>query len=263
MKPFDSFRFEEQVRKFQQAHEEQAALRVAEKVAPAPIGNEGSFDLVEYDLSTVFRPLPQKGYGIYFLPDSPPSARLNLKTGGRWTSFAPGQFFEGYFDGVQFERADASVDTGIARLLVLKTPNARAGIFAGLDQSGTQAFIETQNRNNTNNTPSGATDGYPLIGVKRMKVFVGAENGQTLSGGGTLRIWRLLTAGAGGPVSVANNWTLDQDHIISLGADASGQQYVTFPGFENDVPFGRIHVEARSVTSSGGTNLNVVLVVSS
>lgn len=262
MNLFNPQSFLQQVERAQQAQQE-AILRVPENTPPISINQEGGFEILEIDLSATIREYPQRGHGVYFLPDSPPSARLNLISGGRWTSIAPGQFFEGFFDGLKFERTSGSIDSGLARLLILKTPNARAGLLPGIRACGVQSFIETQNRNAVDNTPSGATDGYPLVGVRSIRVGVGAENGQTLSGGGTLRFWHLLTAGVGGPVSVSNNWTLNQDMILSLGADASGQQYVVFPEVAIDVPVGRIHVEARSVTSSGGTALNVVLQVAS
>ncbi len=125
----------------------------------------------------------------------------------------------------------------------------------------TSAFADTKNlgpgdtstqtvNSAAGNVPTSATDGLSLRGVCGLRATVSAESGQTLSGAGTIKFWYYDTTLA------TPRWMLNQDlsvNVTSTKRDAVLQDYSVLVGY------GRVYLEAVSVTASGGTTLVVRL----
>lgn len=210
----------------------------------------GAFSIQTLDLSTAtFAPLNVTGYGFVFLPDSAAGALLDVDCGGEWTAFAPGQWFTGHFDSVQIKRNANSVQSGSARVLIVRDPRVAVGMLpesisgGALSQSAVgPAAATTQTANSAaGNIPTAAGDGVPLEGVTGVRVILSAAAGQTLSGAGTVRLWLYDSSLA--------RWVRGRiDYAVDLGSVRD----LVFPDEVVRVPRGRIYAEAISVTVSGG-----------
>lgn len=90
--------------------------------------------------------------------------------------------------------------------------------------------------------PSAATEGFDLKGVTYFHVFVLADSGQTLSGGGNMLGW-LYDAELG-------LWCRSQD--LDFAVSVSGTRCQVTSDFKEGAHWGRIVFQASSVTRSGG-----------
>ena len=102
--------------------------------------------------------------------------------------------------------------------------------------------------------PTDAGDGVALSGVSSITVYVEAESGQTLSGGGTLTAYNYD--------SVIGAWVPCPESDLTIPASASGKRRISFGDRAIGSPRGRILYGASSVTISGGTNVTVYVICS-
>lgn len=199
---------------------------------------------------------PIQGYGLIFEIDgSTPGARIDVECGGELKSFAPGDYFLGRFSEIRLKRASDSVATGSAKFTILRSPNVAKGSLRLLDslrgtfaQStvGPSGSTTQEASHASNNQPVAATDGVSLEGVSGVRIIVSAEATRTLSGGGELVFWNYSTSRSRW-VEGATGYTIDR----------TGKRDLQFPDRVVTVKEGRLYVEARSVTVSGGTSVVV------
>lgn len=103
----------------------------------------------------------------------------------------------------------------------------------------------TQSANHaTANEPFVATDGLSILNMCGLRVIVSAASGQTLSGAGTLRFWYYDTTLS------SPRWMLNQN--VSLPVTQSSRRDAVFEDLPIYNGFGRVYVEAESVTVSSG-----------
>lgn len=236
-----------------QAGMEQAFRRQLEEAPPRFTGRH--FDTVDLDLSLPGWSSPaltQPGFGVYFIRNgSEPDAILDLESNGLWAGMVPGDFARGMaFDGLMVRRNPNSVQSGNARLLILRNPNVEAGqspqspsggLGGGAVGPGGAATQSTAD----DNAPTAVTDGVSLSGVRAVRLVVSAAAGQTLSGGGTVELWHYNASRA--------RWCrVDVEFsMATLPAAATFRDWI-FPDQPIDVPEGRLYARARTVTASGG-----------
>lgn len=105
------------------------------------------------------------------------------------------------------------------------------------------AGATTQTANHASaNIPSAATDGLPLLNQCGVTVILAAASGQTLSGAGTLVFWYYDTGLARWIPNAEANYTVT----------TSGRRDIVLKSRPVKVGYGRVYVEALSVTSSSG-----------
>jgi len=108
------------------------------------------------------------------------------------------------------------------------------------------AGASTQTANSAaGNEPSTTTDGVILTNQCRAAIIVSAASGETLSGGGTLKLWWLDTT------QTTPRWNLLVEGTDPAMTGAAARRDVTV-GVRKTFPYGRLYVEADTVTASGG-----------
>lgn len=238
-----------------QAREREALPPMEPTAAPGTLAS-GGFDNHELpDITASALPAYKgSGYGLLMhAEESDPGVRIRVFTGtGHW-DMAPGDYFFGtYFEELRFEVAPSSTSSGAARFLVLKSQDLEIGHFGDLaSPAASLATVgadsaTTQAANSTANDPVNELDGVAVSGHRKARIWVSAENAQTLSGGGSVCIWSLSTPiGLWGRTSIEFGVPSGQ-HTAMVG------EVELEPGWP-----GRLHPEARSVTVSAGLTLTV------
>ena len=240
------------IRQAQAQAQTQATLTKAS--TPDAINRSAAFNVLELDLSSSVFPDVPPGYALYYLREgSHPAGRVTIKGAGAWENMAPGEFFSGYFDGLKLVRGSRSVTSGRARLLVVQSPGVVTGMIPETNAAGNlggglvgPSGATTQTRNSAaGNVPALITDGVDVSGCRGFRVTLASINAaSTLSGAGTVRIWRASTRNP-----IGSGWFRTS---IDFDADVSGVQYLQFPDQVLAVPEGRVYAEAVSVTNSAG-----------
>lgn len=224
-----------------------------------PVNVNGGFHSLQFSLadsdlasSGSGRVIEEHGFGIMFRKSgSNPAALLTLEIGGEIRHFAPGDWFLAKFERLQVRNSELGQAAGLANLLVFRRDDvlfrsdgspvslATTSGPLGPAEVATQAVNEPSGNKPTVNTTSGVS----LAGVKGYRVIVSAESGQTLSGGGDVRMWLFN--------STLARWSLSG---ISWTPEAGNRDWVS-PDRAIEVPSGFLFPECKSVTVSGGTTV--------
>lgn len=231
-------------------------------MAPS-INQAGSFQVLEHSLSSAVLPDTPPGYALYFLREgSAPGARITIRGAGTWENMAPGECFSGRFDSLKLERGSRSVTSGTVRLLVVMSPGVVAGMVPETSSAGNLGGglvgpngATSQTRNHaTANVPAAVTDGVDVTGCRGFRVLLASNDAaSTLSGGGSVRIWRQSSR------SAVNSGTWFKTSLVYNDlSDFTSVQYAQLPDEELKVSEGRVYAEAVSVTNSAGVLLVAV-----
>lgn len=238
-----------------------SANRIGLGLQPAELA--GAFAPLAYDL-TQAGPVPcdTPGYGLYFpRAGNDAAARLTVdfRGGGRVVNIKPGALIITPFKAITISRGTTTgaATTGTATLTVFTTPSAsfRETVDGG-DPGGALTAkamgpggASTQTINSAaGNVPTTVGDGVSLLGKTGFRVTVSASAGQTLSGGGSIRLWGRSTNLA--------RYAKKPFAYLDL-SDATTQRDWMGPDEIVSVPDGELYAEAVSVTASGGASLSV------
>ena len=95
----------------------------------------------------------------------------------------------------------------------------------------------------SSSTPSAATDGFDLGGLRGYRIIVSADVGQVLNGGGTAECWLYS--------NTLSRWmkartSLDVAQNVASVRDLPSEE------FETPMGFGRVYFRDASITKDGG-----------
>lgn len=232
---------------------------IARKLEQAPVNNAAAAPTQQAgfttrSLDTTAEPVvfhTGDVYGIHVLRvGTDQSAAVRVETpAGTWDMYA-GDWVEGYFQGVKFSQATG----GTVAVLLVTEAGVRVGHYDAADVQEAEAArvgpggANSQTVNSAaGNVPTTAGDGVELEErISRVRVFVSAESGQTLSGGGSVRIWAWSTT--------LSRWA-PTNIVFEV---PSGSRDAMVGEFETP-SYGAVYAEAVSVTASGGTTLLVTM----
>lgn len=174
-----------------------------------PLNVASAFEVVEIDLAggnkedaayvqAGMGTFEREGYGLVFLKrGSSPGAMFELKVGGTLKQFGPGDKFTGYFTQVGLRRAVGSATTGVARIMVLRSPLADFAECIELESSAPVPLVGTFD------PTTGRPTAYAPIAEDTDPTGVGLASAFDISG------WRVIEVFLDGLTNAGNATSFD------------------------------------------------------
>jgi hypothetical protein len=247
-----------------------------------PANQSGAFaplDLATNVSAAAFNaPINVQGFGIYYPREYEPTMALEFDfLGGGKRIMYPGDFIGVPFKTFRVKMPTQAAPDGVAAeaLWGVQPPGARITLqilttplaFARPQWGGPRAdgwmtsYVcaasgpgDSQTINSTGNAPGAAAIGALMTRKKGFRVYVTAESGQTLSGGGSIRLWAAQHDSQW--FTGTRYWFVKDTSYLDLSG-AAGLRGWMGPDELVSVPNGELYAEAISVTASGGSGILV------